>query len=806
MGSLRFALRQLAAAPGFTAVAVLTLALGIGLNTAMFSVLNTFLLRPPPYPEPHRLFRLDRTSAQQQDGAHAAPNYFDLRRHGADVASLATYVDWGFILAEPGRPAEMRSSLRVSASFLRLLGIQPALGRDFRPEEDAPGRNHVIIISHDLWHSRFAAHPNIVGRVVRIDGAPAEIVGVLPESASAPGVIGPAEMLRPIGLTNEERSSYTALLVRILGRYKEGVTPAAAQAHFDVVARRLAADHPRENAGFGLRAVAIQSTILSSAGVTITYMLLGLSGFVLLIACANLANLLVARAISRSREFAIRAALGASSSQLIRPLLAECLLVAAAGGAVGLQLSMWTTAWVGRRLSVPDGPALEFTLDWRVLAFATGAAVATAVLFGVAPAWLVSHVPVNGTLKSSTRGSTSDRSHNRFRHALIVGQFALALVLLSGAASFMAGASRMITRQTGWNPGPLVTGKLVLPQTMSADPDRTLRFYDEVRARLEALPGVERATVALDLPLFGFPGPRGYVVEGRDPPKAGHEPTAFTNAVLPGYFATVGTPLVRGRGFVDTDTRQSAPVVVINETMARALFPRGDAIGHRLARTGEAVPVWADIVGIASDVEFLTITALPTTFQVYKPLSQETWGYVSVTLRARDAAAAGALVDQLRRVVAQLDPDLPVIALMTVPALIRFSNRDLATINELLLGFAGLGLFLAALGVYGVIARLVTQRTTEIGIRMALGAGLPDVVRLLVGSGLRMTIAGAGLGVLGAYALTRVMGSTMPGLATDSMLLIVAAVAVLLTVSLGACYLPARRAARVDPVIAMRAE
>ena len=806
MSHFRFALRQLAADPGFTALAVVTLALGIGLNTAMFSILNTFLLRPPPYPESDRLFRLDRTSAQQQDASHAPPNYLELQRHSADVARIAAYLDWGFILAEPGRPAEMRSSLRVSAGFLDLLGVRPALGRDFLAGEDAPGRNHVVIISHRLWQSRFGAVANIVGRVVRIDGAPAEIIGVLPESASAPGVIGPTEMLRPIGITNEEQSSYSALLVRIVGRYKDGVTPAAAQAHFDVAARRLAGDHPRENAGYGLRAVSIQSTILRSADVTIVYLLLGLSGFVLLIACANLANLLVARAISRSREFAIRAALGASSSQLIRPLLAECLLIAVAGGAAGIQLSIWTTEWFSRRLSVPDGPVLELTLDWRVLAFAMGAAVVTAVLFGVGPAWLVSHVRVNDTLKSSTRGSTSDRSHYRLRHALIVGQFAVALMLLAGAASFVAGVSRMIARQTGWNPGPLVTGKLALPQTLASDPDRTLRFYQQLRDRLAALPGVENATMSLDLPLFGFPGPRGYIVEGRDRPQAGREPTAFTNAVLPEYFATVGTPLMRGRGFVSTETREAGRVVVINETMARTLFPRGDAIGHRLGRAGEADPEWAEIVGIARDVEFLTVSALPTTFQVYKPLSQETWGYVNVTLRAKDAGAADGLVDPLRRMVSELNPDLPVIGLMTVPALIRVSNRGLATINQLLLAFAGLGLFLAALGIYGVITRLVAQRTAEIGIRMALGAQLNEVVRLVLGSGLRMAIAGAGLGILGAIGLTRVIGSTMPGLATDSTLLIVAAVAALLAAAMGACYLPARRAARVDPVMAMRAE
>jgi putative ABC transport system permease protein len=805
MSTLRYALRQLAAAPGFAAIAVITLALGIGLNTAMFSVLNTFLLRPLPYPDADRLFRLDRTSTQQQDMPIAAPNYFEIERHSAAVAELAPFLDWGFILAEGGRPAEFHGALRVSARFLDVLGIHPALGRTFRPEEDAPGRNHVIIISDRFWRSRFDADPHIIGRVVRVDGAPTEIVGVLSPSAGAPGVIGPTELLRPLGMTNEERTSYSAIQVRVLGRYRPGVAPDAAQAQFAVVAGRLVADHPRENRGLGLRIVSIQSTILSSAGVTITYLLLGLSAFVLLIACANLANLLLARAMSRSREFAIRAALGASPGQLIRPLAAECLLVALAGGAFGIQLSAWTTEWMARRLS-GDGPPLVFALDWRVLSFAIAAALATALVFGVAPAWLVSRVRVNDTLKSGTRGSTSDRSHHRFRNALIVGQFALALVLITGATVFVRGVSQLITREAGWNPAPLVSGKIGLPTTDAADPDRSLRFYRQLRDRLAALPGVENATVDVDLPLYGFPGPRGYMVEGRDRPQAGQEPTALTNAVSPEYFATIGTALVRGRGFLPSDTLKSPPVVIINETMARTLFPRGDAIGHRLGRVGEPDPGWAGIVGIAGDVRFLSITAQPTAFQVYKPLAQETWGYVSVTVRAKNAASAAGLVEPFRRVVTDLNPDLPVLTLMPVPAFITRTTQDLATINHLLLGFAALGLFLSALGIYGVIARLVSQRTIEIGIRMALGAKLDDVVRLVLGAGLRMTLIGAGLGLVGAFALTRVLSSTLPELATSNALSIAGAAVLLVGVSLGACYLPARRATKVDPLVAMRVE
>jgi putative ABC transport system permease protein len=808
MRTLRFAVRQLTVAPGFTAVAVITLGLGIGLNTAMFTVLNTFLLQPLPYPEQDRLFRLDRTSGQQANLAHKGPNYFAIAEQSGSIAQLAAYLTWGFTIAEPGHPAEFRPGLRVSSHFLDVLGIRPALGRDFRPEEDAPGRNQVGILSDAYWRSRFEADPNVVGRVLRVNGEPVEIVGVLPESVGGLGLFEQADVLRPMALVGEERTFNTGTLVRILGRYRPGVTPEGAQAHFDVIAARLAAAPPDENTGMRLRAVLLESTRLDSEGVTITMLLVSLSGFVLLIACANLANLLVARAISRSREFAIRSALGASSSQLIRPLGVECLLLAAAGCALAIVLSGWTTSWMSRQFS-GDGSLLRMPQDWRVLGFAIGAAVVTACIFGIGPAWFVSRVRVNETLKSGGRGASADPSHYRFRNALLVGQFALALVLLAGAAAFARGISQLVARETGWNPTPLVSAKISIPDGQCSDPGCRLRFYRRLRERMASLPGADNASVDVDLPLFGFPGPRGYVVEGQPPPSPGQEPIALTNSVSPEYFETIGSPIVAGRGILPTDTAEGPRVVLINETMARMLFPDGNAIGHRLrpvGGTGGEDPEWAEIVGLARDVRFLSTAAPPTAFQVYKPLAQETWGFVSVTVRAKAGASAATLVEPFRRVLMELDPDVPALNLMPVPALIARMNHGLVTINQLLFAFAGLGLFLAALGVYGVIARLVTERTLEIGIRMALGASFGHVVRLVLGSGIRMTIIGAALGVLGAAALTRLLNSQFPGLATNSATTVALATVVLLVVSITACYLPARRAMRVDPLVAMRAE
>ena len=810
MRLLRFAFRQLAASPGFTAIAVITLALGIGLNTAMFSVLNAFVLQPLPFPEADRLFRLHRMSGQQENLGHKGPNYFAILEESRSVAHLAGYRGWGYTVSEPGQPAEFRGALRVSSQLLEVLGIRPALGRTFRPDEDAPGRNHVIILSDAYWRSRFESDPDVVGRVVRVSGEPVEIVGVLPADVGDTGVVvlGGMAFLRPMALQGEERTFNTGTTVEILGRYRPGVTPEGAQAHFDVIAGRLAAMPPDENAGMRLRAVSLQSTRLDGEGVTITLLLIGLSGFVLLIACANLANLLVARAVSRSREFAIRAALGASSSQLIRQVGVECLLLAAAGGSLGVVFCGWTTTWLSRQLS-GDGPPLELPLDWRVLGFALGAALVTACLFGIGPAWFVSRVRVTETLKSGGRGATAGPSQHRFRNVLLVGQFALALVLLAGAAAFARGISHLVERKTGWEPARLVSTKISMPEASCADPDCRLRFYQRLRERLAALPGAENASVDVDLPLFGFPGPRAYVVEGQPPPQPGQEPIALTNSVSPEYFDTIGSPIIAGRGVRTTDVLDGPPVVLINETMARTLFPDGNALGRRIRTvggTGGEEPQWAEIVGVARDVRFLSTSAPPTAFHVYKPLTQETWGFVNVTVRGKDGVSTASLVEPFRRVLMELDPDVPALNLMPVPALIASNTRGLVTINQLLLAFAGLGLFLAALGIYGVIARLVTQRTLEIGIRMALGASFGQVVRLVLSSGIRMTLVGAGVGLLGAAALTRLLNAQFPGLATDGATTLGLASLLLLAVSMTACYLPARRATRVDPLVAMRSE
>lgn len=799
MSSIRFAFRQLALTPGFTAVAVITLALGIGVNTAMFTVLNTFMLQPLPFPDADRLFRLDRTTEQEPQGRHRGPNFIEIERQSRGIADLAAYTVWAATLTQPGRPAEMVGMLRASARLLDVLQIRPAIGRAFRPEEDAPGRNHVVILSDPFWRSHFNADPHVVGRTLKLKGEIVEIVGVLPPEARASQLFD-YEFIRPLALSDEERTFQSETFFMVLGRYRPGTTAEAAQAHFDVVASRLASERPNENAGMRLQAMPPLSSA-NDVGRTVVLLLLGLSGFVLLIACANLANLLISRAMSRSREFATRAALGASRLQLVRPLVLECLLIVIAGGIASWSISRWTIDWLGRQFG--EASPVVFIQDWRVVAFATAAAAATALFVAAAPGWLISRINVNDTLKAGGRSATNDPSQHRFRNILVAGQIALTLVLLAGAVGFARGLNQAMTRDMGWKPGPLLSGRL---GASGEDEQAVWRFHRQLRDRLAALPGVQSASVDVDLPLYPFQaGQRAYVVDGRERPEPGREPTAITNLVSPEYFETIGQPLLRGRGFLVTDTHDAPPVVIINEAMARTLFPDGDAIGRRLGRVDRDAE-WAEIVGIARDIRFPSLGAAPTRFQVYKPLGQETWGWVCATVRVADDASPAALVDPLRRAVAELDPEIPVLQLMPVATTLRMGNRDLATVTQLLSGFAALGVFLAALGLYGVVLRLVTQRTVEIGIRMALGATVGHVVRLVLSTGIRMTTAGVAIGLLGAWGLTRLLNTQLPGLATGHVVTVAAAAALLSVVALIACYLPARRAAKVDPLVAIRAE
>ena len=802
ISDLRFALRSLLKTPGFTVVALLTLALGIGLNTAMFNIVNSLVLRPLPFPDSDRLFRLQRFSPQQNGGGNRPEHFLEISRLSGDLAELVCSRPWSFTLAEGNQPPEILGSLRASAGYFHVLGLPMVLGREFLPAEDQPGRNQVVVLSHSFWVSRFNSDPEIVGRVIRLDGQSNTIIGVASSLARDSRTVGTPEIYRPLALNAGEIADRVDHAYDIIGRYLPGITGTEAASRLATIATSMAKIDPAEYEGRGLRAVSLRPD-LQGTGRQMVFTLIGLSGFVLLIACANLANLLLARALARAREFAIRGALGASRLQLIRPLVVECTVLALIGGVLGLLVCSWTNAWMAREFSA-SGNDFVFVTDWKLLGYAFGLSLLTGLFFGVTPAWVVSRVALNDALKSGTRSATGDRSQNRFRQILIAGQFALALVLLSGAIFFVRGLDQILRRDSGWNPTPVLRGILALPESRYPDTASMMRFYDQVREQVAVLPGVEAAAICYDVPAFGFKSGHGFIVEGQPPPAPGHEPGAPINGITSGYFDTLGTRLVRGRDFAATDRSDSPHVIILNETMAQTLFPGTDAVGRRLAYSEDKGPKWLEIVGVVQDVRPLNFGNASATFQAYIPLSQATWSYVALCVRSKVPPAT--LGETIRRTVAGLDPDLPVKELAPVPDFINRGLQDFHALVRLLIGFAVLGLFLAALGIYSVIARLVAQRTNEIGIRMALGAQVGHIARLILGVGLRLVLIGTGIGLLGAAALSRFLNSAMPGLATSGTPAITAAVVLLIAVALLACWLPARRATKVDPMVALRAE
>ncbi len=801
---MKYALRSLAKTPGFTAIAVLTLALGIGLNTSMFSLLNLLVLRPLPFPERDQLVRIYRTTPQSQTARHYYPDFLDVAPEVSSFAELAAYRFWNYALAVEGRPAANLDGWRVSPSFFSTLGVQPALGRFFTADEDRPG-NHVIVLGYATWQAHFGGDPTVVGRTVTLDNEPTTIVGVAPASLATTSLFTPGNVFRPLALTDDEKRSYGSSETQLVARINAGITLEQFNARLKTIAGNLGPQRPAEHAKDGLRAVTLQASTRDPATVGATVMMLALAGFVLLIACGNLANLQLARAISRAHEHAIRAALGASRSHLLRPSFVESMLLAVGGGALGVLIAVWANEWLSSQLSANWGLVnSKLTLEWPILAFALALSLLTGAVFGLAPAWFISRTRVNETLKSGTRGSTGDRVQHRLRHSLIVLQFANALVLLAGAGFVIAGVDKLLSIDPGWNHRGLAQGVITLPQAKYSTPEQSYSFYTRLQERLAALPGVQNVTVGWTLPFFGYLTHRAILVEGRERPQSGQEPTAGVNGVEPSYLDTLQIKLVAGRNFTAADTFTSSPVAIINASLARTLFPDGNAVGQRISVHDPQNPVWAEIVGIMPDFKMALAGLVdPIPFQVLRPLAQEPWNYVTVAVRSDRPEL---LIQPMGQAIAALDPNLAVQWLETADQAVARATGSLSMIKTVLISFAALGLFLAALGLYGVIARLVVQRTPEIGIRMALGAQRHDVTRLILGSGLRLISYGAAIGIVGSTGLYFILSrwSQAPSINVPAVFAIITAI--LLLVGLLACWLPARRASRVDPVVALRAE
>ncbi len=799
---IRYGLRMLVKKPGFTVVAVLTLALGIGANTAMFSVLNTYLFRALPYPDSDRLVRVFRTSPHSQSWPHSPGNFFAHHDQNNVFESMAAFNSIRPNLANPGEPAERLQGMAATADFFAALGTQPALGRAFAPEEHEPGTDTVAIISNRFWNNRFGGDPNILERTLRLDGQEVRIVGVMPPTFEHPLLWGTVDLWRPLAFNAEGRNNRGNNYLRSFGRLKPGVSIKQAEEAMVALAANLAAEHP-ENTGESLRLEPLQRSVSDNVGRKVMWLTFGLATFVLLIACANLANLQLVRTSARAREFAVRAALGAGRGRLIRQSLTESLVVSLIGGALSLVLALVSVEFISHRL-FSELPGAKVTLDFSVFGFALLCSLTTGLLFGTVPAWLASRTDLNQTLKQNVRGSTVGRSHHRLQHALIIGEVVFALVLLTGAGLFLRGLQRFTHLDPGWRVDGLLMAQINPQGQNYATPAQRIPFFQKLEERIRALPGVEQTALSGSQLVFGFNSSGSFRVEGLPEPQAGQWPEVFFEPVSPQYFETLGIRLLEGRVFNSADTADSTQVVMINETMAKRFWPNESPIGKRIGRPGQD-PRWQQIVGVINDVAFPANLGEPyTRFQAFRPMTQGFAGGMTISLRT--SVAPEALANALRAAVAEIDATQPVHRIRTASSLVDQGLGSISLLGTLLGAFAALGLALAAIGIYGVTSYSVAQRTSEIGIRMALGAQRMDVLWLVLSKVGRVVLLGVGLGVGGVYGVAQLLIAAIPELPTRDPVALVAITMTLVGIALLACYLPARRATRVDPMVALRYE
>lgn len=804
---LRYGLRVLAKARGFTAVAVLTLALGIGANTAIFSVVYGVLLRPLSFPDADRIVQLAESYKEQMDDMSlSARELQHLKQYGQFFENIAGYTAVGYNMAT-GTGADHLRGMPVSSNYFRVLGIRPALGRDFFEEEDHGDGQRVAIITHALWTRRFGADPRQIGQTVLLNGEPFTIIGVMPHEFGPLGLggapdPGAPDVWTPLALVAKTAGSGEN--IDVLARLKLGVTRAQLDAQMTVVTRDFRSGYP-EHVGKELVMNFLPYQALIGFEVRpYLFILLGAIGFVLLIACANVANLLLARGGSRGREIAVRIALGASRSRLFQQLLTESILIAVAGGALGLLLAYLGLSSLLAMAPVNLPRATDIHLDRWAFAFTFFISLLTGLLFGLAPALDAARAGVNEALKEGAGRSSAARGGVRLRKLLIVGEFAISLVLLTGASLMIATFSKLLHTNPGFNPQPILSMQFWLIGSKYSSTPQIDTFYRSVVERLESLPGVDSAAIiAAGLPLERG-GNNGVRIPG---PNVSEWHSTDYREITPGYFSTLGIPLRQGRFFADTDSGASNKVVIVNEAFVHKHFSGRNPVGEQIFLG--AAP-W-QIVGVVGDVKsFLDQPAPPTTFVPAAQASYDTSrmfeGWFPRTVLIRSSIDPLSLNNAVREAFTAVDPMIPSGQIRSMEQVLSRSLALRSFMMMLLSLFAGLALLLSSVGIYGVISYAVSQRTREIGVRIAIGASRVDILRLVLAEGLRLVVAGAVLGMAGAFALTRVLASLLYGVSVSDPLIFSGVTALLVAISLAACYIPARRAMRVDPHIALRYE
>ncbi len=808
---IRYGLRMLAKNPGFTAVAVITLGLGIGANTAIFSVVNSVLLRPLPFKSPGRLVRVGETDLHDAPsiGEVSYPNFLDWRAQTHVFESMAAFHSSSFTLARATEPVLVGGAV-VSADLFSLLGVAPILGRNFLSEEDAPaggGRGRPVILSYDSWQSYFSLDPGTVGRSIDLDGKSFTIVGVMPKGFQYPIQADPVELWVTFAVdaeTTDDKPPATAerstRYLGVIARLRSNVTLTEARADMATVARYLEQAYPGPNSSTGAWLIPELQAVVGDRRSTLL-VLFGTVAFVLLIACANVANLLLVRAAARQKEIAVRAALGASRRRIMGQVLTETVLLSALGGSLGVALAVWATEAL-IKLSPHSVPrVVQASVDLPVLTFALVVTLLTGLLFGLAPALQLSRTQITDSLKEG--GTLAGTHRSRVRGALVVLEAALAFVLLAGAGLMVQTLLHLSKVDPGFDSHNVLTFGFDLPRARYSVGQR-IEFYRQLLPRIQALPGVSTVAGVEPLPLSNDNMACSFEIQGRPTPKGDYFNTDFI-AITPDYFRTMRIPLLSGRGFTARDELTSPPVAIVNETLARHFFPNDQPLGKRIRpaiSNGYKEAPLREIVGVVAGVKARGLTQ-PSEPQVYVPQAQSPMVMKVVVRTMMDPRG---VTDAVRRQVAALDRELPLYNVMTLDRYLAIGVVE-PRFNTLLLGlFAGLAVVLAAVGLYGVISYSAVQRSHEIGVRMALGAQRLDVLRLVIGQGLTLALAGVAIGLVGALALTRVLSSSLYGVrATDPTTLIVVAL-VLSGVAIAASYIPARRATKVDPMLALRYE
>jgi len=808
LGDVRDVWRSLRGRPGFSLVVLATLGIGIGANTAIFSLVRGILLRPLPFAEPDRLVTLWSTGPDRTREPFAIPDFLDIQERTRSLSAVGATGNWSANITTDGEPERLQA-LWTTPGTLALLGVQPALGRTPVPEEERGGGARVVLLSHGLWRRRFAGDDTVLGRKVLLNGEPFVVVGVLPPDFF-PGGREP-DLVAPLFIdTDARRTNRVAGFLRLLGRLAPGVTREQAQAELDGIARDLAEQHPDTNAAkTGIGVIALHDEVVGRVR-TMVLVLQGAVGLVLAIACANLTHLMLARASTRDHELAIRSGLGAGRGRLARLLVGETVALALAGGVLGLGVGH---AGLGLLLALgpPDLPRRgQLGIDGSVALFALGLSLLTGLLSGLVPALRLARSEPQQALQGSGRALTR-HTGGHTRRALVALEVGLSLVLLTGAGLLLKSFLRLQAVDPGFDPAHLLTVRLSLPRARYGDPAALAAFYDRLSPRLRELPGAQAVAAASVVPLMEWRASVEFGVEGRPPARAEEAPSALYRMVSPGFFGALRVPLLRGRDFADFDRAPSAPVAIVNQTLARRFFPDRDAVGGFLTIDDGGLPARkVEIVGVVGDVKHHGLDT-PPTYDLYVPMAQippavAIWLANNMSFVVRTAGDPLALADALRREVRAVDPDVPASGVRTMEDALR-GSLGARRLNLVLLEAFGLAaLLLAAIGTYAVTAQSVAQRTQEMGVRMALGARRGQILALVFGQGLQPVALGLGLGLAASLGVLRLVSRLFFGVSASDPSIFVAVVVLLTLVAMGAVYAPARRATRVDPVVALRSE